>query len=145
LLTEKKQSCQFASDLNLLMDVLSWFEGLNQPFIPTKVWLQCQLAIAEGFTNAVRHAHQNLPIDTPIDLEVTINTESHSLTICIWDCGQPFDLGAKVQELPHLFNDQSEGGRGIAIMNEIADDISYIRTDDQRNCLILVKSYMEEV
>ena len=58
--------------------------------------MQGQLAVAEGFTNAVRHAHKGLPLETPIKLEVTVFNER--LEIKIWDYGQPFDLEARVKE-----------------------------------------------
>ena len=50
------------------------------------------LIFAEGFTNVVRHAHQNLPPTTLIDLEVKLFDDY--LEIRIWDRGQPFKLEA---------------------------------------------------
>jgi serine/threonine-protein kinase RsbW len=52
--------------------------------------------VVEGFTNAVRHAHKNLPRSTPIDLEITVFNER--LEIKIWDLGKPFDFKAKLKE-----------------------------------------------
>jgi serine/threonine-protein kinase RsbW len=48
-----------ATSLDMLADVLAWFGKLQPPSIPKSVWLRCQLALAEGFTNAVRHAHRD--------------------------------------------------------------------------------------
>ncbi|HBB36346.1 MAG TPA: anti-sigma regulatory factor [Cyanobacteria bacterium UBA9273] len=135
----KKSSKQFPTDLNALDPVLSWFDQLHQPSIPTIVWLQCKLAIAEGFTNAVRHAHKGLSTNVPIDIEVTLF--SHCIEMRIWDRGQPFDLEQRLQALSEVVDDHSGGGRGIVIMQKIADKLSYRRTDDERNCLLIVKSY----
>jgi serine/threonine-protein kinase RsbW len=52
--------------------------------------------VVEGFTNAVRHAHKNLPIETPIELEITVFNER--VEIKIWDGGKPFDFKAKLKE-----------------------------------------------
>jgi serine/threonine-protein kinase RsbW len=52
--------------------------------------------VIEGFTNAVRHAHKNLPRETPIELEITVFNER--LEIKIWDSGKPFDFKAKLKE-----------------------------------------------
>lgn len=137
----KKSRKQVLTDLKALDEVLSWFNQLEQPSIPKKVWLQCQLALAEGFTNAVRHAHKNLSPDVPIDLEVTLFPEH--LEICIWDQGQPFDLEQRLQKLDRLVDEQAGGGRGIAILQKIADKITYTRTNNNRNCLLIVKRYQE--
>ncbi|MEB3341585.1 ATP-binding protein [Okeania sp.] len=126
------------SDLGENDRVLSWFEELHQAPIPKTVWLQCELALAEGFTNAIRHAHKYLPRDTPIDIEVRMY--SNHLEIRIWDYGPPFDMTEwfKGQPEPDIF---SPGGRGIKLMYAIADHVSYTRTSDRRNCLLIVKNY----
>lgn len=139
-LKDFKQSIKpVPTDLKELDQVLSWFDQLYQPSIPKKVWLQCQLALAEGFTNAVRHAHKDLPPNIPVDIEVTLFPEY--LEMRIWDQGSPFDLEQRLQELDHKVDEQAGGGRGIAIMQKIADKLSYTRTDDNRNCLLIRKNY----
>lgn len=130
---------QVPTDLKALEPLLSWFEQLNQPSIPRKVWIQCQLALAEGFTNAVRHAHKDLPRQSPIDIEVTLFPQS--LELRIWDQGPPFDLEQRLRNQEQKVDKDKGGGRGIAILQKIADKLSYTRTDDNRNCLLIVKSY----
>lgn len=135
-----KQSIkQVPTDLKALDQLLSWFDQLYQPSIPKKAWLQCQLALAEGFTNAVRHAHKDLSPNVPIDIEVTLFPEYMELRI--WDQGPPFDLERRLQSQEHKVNEQAGGGRGIAIMQKIADKLSYRRTEDNRNCLLITKAY----
>lgn len=135
----QKSIQQFPTDLNALDQVLSWFDQLTHPPIPTIVWLQCKLAIAEAFTNAARHAHKNLPASVPIEIEVSLL--SHCLEIRIWDFGPPFDLEQKLQSPSLLPDTHAGGGRGLAIMQKIADKLTYTRTDDNRNCLLIVKFY----
>jgi serine/threonine-protein kinase RsbW len=130
---------QFNSDLKALEQVLSWFDELHQPYIPKKVWLQCQLALAEGFTNAVRHAHKDLPTDASIDLEVTLCPQY--LEMRIWDQGPPFDLEQWLQKQELKVDTNAGGGRGIAILQKIADKLTYVRTDDNHNCLLIMKRY----
>ncbi len=137
---------QLPSSLDGLAKVLSWFDQLYQSFIPKTIWIRCQLALAEGFTNAVRHAHKDLSSDVPIDLEVTILEEQ--IKILIWDYGPPFDLMQKIQEMPNDFDRPTGGerslkggGRGLKLMRDIADDLNYERTEDGRNCLIIVKNF----
>ncbi|MEG4342688.1 ATP-binding protein [Microcoleus sp. A003_D6] len=92
----QKFSLQLNTDIKAVAQVLSWVEQLDPLPIPEAVLHQCKLAVIEGFTNAVRHAHKNLPLETPIELEITVFYQH--LEIKIWDEGKPFDLKAKLEE-----------------------------------------------
>jgi serine/threonine-protein kinase RsbW len=92
----KKISIQRPTDIKSVTQVLSWLEQLDPLPIPEAVLHQCKLVVIEGFTNVVRHAHKNLPRETPIDLEITVFNER--LEIKIWDGGKPFDFKAKLKE-----------------------------------------------
>lgn len=139
----QRASIQVNTDLNALTQVLSWFDQFNHPPLSYQIWLQCQLALAEGFTNAVRHAHQGQPTELLIDLEVTVFSEQ--IEIRIWDQGAPFDLTGAIEVLSEeQANLHAEGGRGLRLMQRIADSLSYTRTSDQRNCLLIVKHYSPE-
>ena len=132
-----KISFHVQSDLSHLEKVLGQFETLNQEWVNPKDWLQCQLALAEGFTNAVRHAHKKLPPDTSIEIEIIVSKVA--ITIKIWDYGEKFDLNLGEKSLAQQNRNYSTGGRGIAILKKIADYLSYDRCDDHRNCLIIHK------
>lgn len=134
-------SKQFPSDLNALDQVLSWFGELHPSSIETKLWLQCKLALAEGYTNAVKYAHKGLTSNVFIDVEVILAQSPQRLEIRVWDFGSPFDLEDRLRTPSSLPNDQAEGGRGLAIMQKISDRLSYTRMDDNRNCLTIVKFY----
>jgi serine/threonine-protein kinase RsbW len=131
------------TDLGLLAQILSWFDQFKQPTLPHAVWLQCQLALAEGFTNAVRHAHQDKPSDIPIEIEVS--TRSQAIEIRIWDHGSGFDLERSLKTVPALVDLLAEGGRGLKIIEKTADVFSYTRTSDQRNCLLIIRNYPPQV
>jgi len=92
----KKISIQRPTDIKSVTQVLSWLEQLDALPIPEAVLHQCKLVVIEGFTNAVRHAHKNLPRETPIELEITVFNER--IEIKIWDWGNPFDFKAKLKE-----------------------------------------------
>lgn len=95
---------QLNTDLKSVTQVLCWVEQLEYLPIPEAVLQQCKLATIEGFTNAVRHAHKKLPLETPINLEITVFSER--LEIKIWDMGEPFDLQAKlIEELPVIWSE----------------------------------------
>jgi serine/threonine-protein kinase RsbW len=130
---------QTSTDLQLLGQVLDWFDQFDQPQIPRTVWLQCQLALAEGFTNAVRHAHAGKPPETPIEIEVLL--QPNSVELRIWDYGSGFDLEHRLDSLPEPKNQDSGGGRGLKIIRQTADIVHYGAADSQRNCLQIVKNY----
>ncbi|MGA1355293.1 MAG: ATP-binding protein [Prochlorothrix sp.] len=54
------------------------------------LWPQCKLALAEGFSNAVRYAHQGYPLVTPLDLEMAVT--QRGLELRLWDYGSPFSI-----------------------------------------------------
>jgi serine/threonine-protein kinase RsbW len=132
---------QVKTELEALKEILQWFEGVIFPALPQKTGWQCEVALVEAFTNAVRHAHHNLPKNTPIDLEVKLFP--NFLEMRIWDRGQPFDLKAKLKD--SLENDlnslEKEGGRGLQFMKKLTDDLQYLNLHDLGNCLVMRKQY----
>jgi serine/threonine-protein kinase RsbW len=129
---------QVKTDLNALADVLLWFDQFNGPPLPDRDWQQCQLVLAEGFTNAVRHAHNGLPVELLIDIEVMIF--AGRIEIRLWDCGAPFNLAHQLEQLSSSFDCDAEGGRGLQLMQKLTDGLTYTRTGN-RNCLLIVKHY----
>jgi serine/threonine-protein kinase RsbW len=135
----KQSTFQTQTEPDALKGVLVWFDEFKSLPIPYENWLQCQLALIEGFTNAVRHAHCNLPPETPIEIEVTVTTAF--MDIKIWDFGTGFDFEAMLHRKLQTTTPDSEGGRGLKIMYQVADAISYLRTADRRNCLHIRKTF----
>jgi serine/threonine-protein kinase RsbW len=134
------------TDINRLIDVLEWFERFCHQNLSRLSWLadesknlnlavdMLKLALDEGFTNAVRHAHKDLPPETPIDLELTLWEDR--LEIRIWDRGALFDPPPLKAPDPGKL---SIGGYGWFLMRSIADHVVYSRSADGRNCLLIVK------
>lgn len=136
---------QVKTELEELIPVLKWFENSTQSILPeTTIW-QAKVALAEGFTNTVRYAHQNLPETTPINLE--INIFPNYLEIKIWNQGQPFDLQQKLQEIQESDDDplEKEGDRGLIFMQGFTDELHYIRSSDQQNCLVMRKKFEQDL
>lgn len=126
---QQQQSCdtllqtivlQVNTELIAVNQVLNWYKQLEELPIPRSVIWESKLALVEGFTNAVRHAHKNLPSETPIELEVKVFNER--LEIRILDYGKPFDLEAKLSELREIEPEpfQSEEERVLSML-QLAD------------------------
>lgn len=106
-------SLQVNTDVNALTQVLLCFEQLKDISLPNEVWWKIQLGLAEGFTNAVRHAHKNLPVETPVQLEITVF--NGRLELKVWDCGPCFDFDAKLKEI--IAADRNNG-LDLEVLNE---------------------------
>lgn len=131
---------QTQTDLNAVNEVLEWFNQLTEDLNPPEVRWKGQIALVEGFTNAVRHAHRELPTSTPIDLEFTIFERQMELRI--WDRGDPFDLPAKLEEMLRNCPEDPlarEAGRGLILIQKVTDELHYERTLDGQNCLTVRK------
>ncbi|MEN9243374.1 MAG: ATP-binding protein [Gloeomargarita sp. DG02_5_bins_242] len=125
------------SDLAALTQVLDWFAQFNQPPLTYELWWFCQLVLDEGFTNAVRHAHRDLPTATPITVEVQVFADR--IEMRIWDHGPGFDFNQKLNELAQTPQDpEPEGGMGLVFLKQFADVVEYQRQQEQ-NCLFLCK------
>ena len=130
------------SEYGELASVMAWFDTMKHPIVPDDVWLACQTMLGEGFDNAICHAHKGLPPETPVLLEaVTLN---HAIILRIWDQGIPFDFEERLQTLPNDIDPNAERGRGLSILSQLADHLAYIRTLDNRNCLVMVKEFIPQ-
>ena len=127
------------SNLEFLNQVQRWFEQFCLQHLPLLLWsdrelYRLNLALAEGFTNAVRHAHQSLPPETTIDIDLTLWTDRFEIRI--WDKGKPFNPDAIKEPEPGTLQ---EGGYGWFLLRRLADRVAYERGEDGRNCLLIVK------
>lgn len=135
-------SFMVASDLLCLGEVLAKYEQIKPELIDQRLWLECQLALVEAFTNAVRHAHKNKPPETTIQIDITI--DSSCIEIKIWDQGQAFILPSITQSPSLTHHNLQSGGRGIHILHKVADDLKYERQSDNRNCLVIRKNINQQ-
>ncbi|MCT7951465.1 anti-sigma regulatory factor [Ancylothrix sp. C2] len=135
----KEKHLTVQSDLSVLTKVQKWFEAFCAENSAKFAWPQRQvyameLALAEGFTNAVRHAHQDLPPATPVKIDLALWDDR--LEIRIWDRGKPFNPDLLEEPKPGTLQ---EGGYGWFLLRRLADKVLYERHQDRQNCLLIVK------
>lgn len=135
----KQFRLEVRTELTAIIEVLKWFEETTNPLLSEKCRWQCKLALAEAFTNTVLYAHHHLPATTPIALEV--NFFPNFLEIRLYDQGEPFDIQSKLRSLheDHPFSVEAEGDRGLLFMEELTDDLQYLRLHGGYNCLVMRK------
>ncbi|MDS3860029.1 ATP-binding protein [Thermosynechococcaceae cyanobacterium BACA0444] len=131
-----QQTLQVASDLGKLDQVLSWFAQARPEWVQKTIWLQLELALAEAFTNAVRHAHHHSPEPPPVLIE--LQGTATAVELKVWDHGPTFNLQEKLATLPEQISPDQDGGRGLKLLQNIASELEYRRIGSQ-NCLILRK------
>jgi serine/threonine-protein kinase RsbW len=136
-MSPSKDHLHVKTDLNELRKVLDWFGSLEQQSVSEQDWLQCQIALAEGFTNVVRHAHKNLTEEIPIHID--IHFFSNAVEVRIWDYGPPFNLLANLDQLTEPADIEAEAGRGLRLLKKIASEIHYQQQENGHNCLIVTK------
>ena len=123
------------SCLEELASVQAWFQALIdesaiRAFQPS-AWIgepfdQINLALAEGFTNAVRHAHEDKPETTPVLIECWVDPQR--IEIRIFDQGEPFDPDSLVEPKPGTLR---EGGYGWFLLRRLVDQVTYERVQPE--------------
>ncbi|GAP95177.1 ATP-binding protein [Leptolyngbya sp. NIES-2104] len=133
------------TDLTVIPQILSWFEAFQRFPVSQVVWLQGQIALVEGFTNAVRHAHAQFSKYTPIEIEAGIYP--NRLEIRVWDQGSPFDLAELIDRVEQDYPNplEHEVHWGAALFKKLKDqhgwNVEYSCSGEGQNCLSLIKFY----
>ncbi len=89
-------------------------------------------SVIEACTNAMEHGNK---LDEDHTIEVLLELDERVVTVTVLDDGPGFDIGAwePSDELMRV------RGRGIMIMREFTDSLTYGRSDDGRFSVTLVK------
>ena len=133
----KHHHLQVGTDLKHLGHVLDWLNQIDHISLSEMDWLP----LSDCPSGRVHECRPSCPSsaateETPIDLE--IKTDPEYLELYVWDHGSPFDLLQQLSKMPQQ-DQESDRGRGLIIMNQVADRLSYERVDEARNCLRMVK------
>lgn len=135
----RREHLQVVSKLDVVAQVQLWFRDTCRSLEGESAWVgshcdRLALALTEGFTNAVRHAHAHLPPETGIDIDLALGTDR--VEIRIWDYGDPFNPELLTEPLP---GELLDSGYGWFLLRRLADKVTYQRAQDGRNCLSIVK------
>lgn len=133
------------SDLRFISVVEHWLleclslELKNLQEYPQMVQ-RLRLALAEGYSNAVRHAHKgeaSLPILLRLELVQDI------ICLEIWDQGDGYDINKYSAPVPQ---DRQEGGYGWMILSRLVDKVQYqTGIGGHSNCLRLETRFSAKV
>jgi serine/threonine-protein kinase RsbW len=131
-----KTELHVPSDLKFLTIVEDWLLGclkveLGQSVDWSKQSNRLRLVLVEAYSNAVRHAHKDLP-NAPILIRLEL--KDRDIALEVWDSGDGFDMSDYFAPSP---NDKQEGGYGWLIMNRLMDKVEYQLQVNGGNCLKL--------
>ncbi|MBW4605150.1 MAG: anti-sigma regulatory factor [Calothrix sp. FI2-JRJ7] len=131
-----KTELHVPSDLKFLTIVEDWLLGclkveLGQSVDWSKQSNRLRLVLVEAYSNAVRHAHKDLP-NAPILIRLEL--QDRDIALEVWDSGDGFDMSDYFAPSP---NDKQEGGYGWLIMNRLMDKVEYQLQVNGGNCLKL--------
>lgn len=135
---------QQVSLIDMLMNVLCSLGSLTN-----EECYQVRLCVVEAVNNAIQHAYNNEPGHS---IEVDYAVDSEKMIIAVSDTGQcmPKEM-LKIKaglfdklddEEPDQFN-IPENGRGLALMQEMMDQVTY-SSKERKNTLTLIKKLEEK-
>ena len=104
---------------------------------PPELLFQIELVLEEIGTNIIKYSQDG---ERETDIEITLTSDSKTLTMEIVDSGKPFDpfADAPPPDLDSPVPDRPIGGLGIYLVQELMDEASY-RREDGKNKVILIK------
>lgn len=135
----KQEHLVVNSHLEVINQVQCWFKSVCMSRDAETAWAKAYadrlvIALTEGLTNAVRHAHAELPTDTKISIVLSFGCDR--IEIRILDHGQPFNPEDVEEPKP---GELRESGYGWFLLKRLADKVTYQRLQDGRNCLSIVQ------
>ena len=122
-------ACNLAEVRPATLAVRNFLEGQR---VPEAELAACELALAEACNNAIQHAPE-AAWQQPVEIHVTCDESRIELRVTDHTGGFDFPVRA---ELPA---EESESGRGVFFIQQLMDDVSYLRSSEE-NCLMMIKA-----
>jgi serine/threonine-protein kinase RsbW len=127
-----RQTFEIQSDLTLVPGLCERMRALlTEHQVDDSDAIQVEICLVEAVNNAIEHGYRCDPANF---VEVRAEVEGAGLRLEVRDRGQGFDPLRLEQALSRQpeFDEiamLSERGRGLAIIKEVMDEVSYLRTD----------------
>jgi serine/threonine-protein kinase RsbW len=131
-----KTELHVPSDIRFLIMAEDWLLGsLKLEVGETVDWskqsARLRLALAEAYSNVVRHAHREQP---HLPVVLCLEIRDRELALEIWDLGEGYDPESYRPPSPE---ERQEHGYGWMILNRLMDRVEYQPQINGRNCLKL--------
>lgn len=93
-------SLRFESSLEVVPDLMVWFERFNRAPVSNELWLQALTALTEVFSNAVIHAHHALTPPPAVEIAVAIGPAE--FRIAVTDHGPAYDFAGALAAIEQV-------------------------------------------
>jgi serine/threonine-protein kinase RsbW len=127
---------EYPSDLSLLPEIQAFVKEKILQFVPAEKLDAIILAVSEAVSNGIRHGNKS---DKNKKIEVMIYKTDDAIVISSLDEGKGFDL-SKIPDPTNPENLLKESGRGIFIIQNVIDDLSYEFTDKGTKTILTIKT-----
>ena len=116
--------------LDELAKVSEWLHSFTlEAGISTESTFRLELALVEAVTNVIQYAFEE---ETEHRITLKLRYHQPHLTFILIDDGWPFDLTQyPAVELPKTLEEAGDGGLGVYLIRNYADEIHYQRQNDQ--------------
>ena len=122
------------AEISELTRVYDWAEALGRRFdVPQSTLFAIQLCFEEALSNVARFGFAVDENEVPRNTEVrlTVEPRGDQIVATIEDHGDAFDpLGVATQARPTAISEVPLGGRGIHLMRQFAQSLTYERRED---------------
>jgi serine/threonine-protein kinase RsbW len=118
------------ADLLALRDLGPWLRGLLDPAGAGELHGRLELALHEVCVNVVQHAYG----EAGGTIDVSGRAGPGSVELTVTDCGAAFDAAAVTAPRPGV---PQERGYGLGIVEQLVDELTYIREGEGRNRWVL--------
>ena len=126
---------EFKSNLSLVPEIQDFVIKKISKFIPSEKSDAVLLAISEAISNGIKHGNKS---DENKKLKIIIELSDEAVFITVQDEGKGFKFDS-VPDPTNPENIMKESGRGIFIMRNVADNLSYEFTNEGTKTILEIK------
>jgi serine/threonine-protein kinase RsbW len=124
-----KISLEFPSEYKYLNLVDALCNGIIRDIeLDPKTATEIAVSVIEACTNALEHGNKSNPA---VNVRVLFMWDKNRFTVEVYDCGEGFDYRDYMKNIPDPSDIDHIRGRGIFIMKEMMDSLSFEFSDNE--------------
>ncbi|MDM8160372.1 ATP-binding protein [Labilibaculum sp. K2S] len=121
-MTKSEKLLIFPSELENISRVEKLIDEISSSHnLSSEIYGKISVALIEAVNNAILHGNQ---LDVTKKVKVEYNIDNESISFIVWDEGKGFDF-SNIPDPTLPENLEKTHGRGIFLMNHLADDIEF--------------------
>ncbi|MBN2595533.1 ATP-binding protein [Labilibaculum sp.] len=121
-MTKSEKLLIFPSELENISRVEKLIDEISSSHnLSSEIYGKISVALIEAVNNAILHGNQ---LDVTKKVKIEYNIDDESISFIVWDEGKGFDF-SNIPDPTLPENLEKTHGRGIFLMNHLADDIEF--------------------